>query len=590
MTTNTAHPVGRATHRAHVVGHESPTLRHRRILLDILAVLSLTLMVLLLGGKGIAAGGFGWSDAPLHAMDGVVIHDLLRDRPRAVRDWAEHYFARYPCLGLIAYYPPFHPLIEAIAYAVFGLSAEVARWSVVVMAAIAVVALYWLGIRQSGRWVGFLAAGALATAPFGLPLLRDVMLEWPATAMAILTACAYRAWCENPSWRWAIGGALLACASVLTKQTTVFVLVLVTVHLVSVVAVGAVRGDWPPEVPARKRRSDVQMALMVAVVAAIVLVVLGGYDRFSHEHAKHSQFLVTGRPPWAHLEEVGTYTQYARWFGEIFGWPFLVAWVVGLLVITLRWKWSGSRLPLLWLLLFWAQQTLVYHKESRYFFFALPATALLAARGWTLLPTWKRVPLGAIPLLGLIVWQFAQGVRTPVHRPPDYRPAVQLLVDRKDADLVLVDGVRDGQFVFDVRTNPKAAERIIPLRGSKVLYSRATYTRWAHTTHRGTPEAVLELLNHYGIRYVVVESQLPAIPQESRADWDEPAARVLRQVLADTQRFELIGRYPMACGDPIWKDVELRVYYYRQAPPRQGRTITIPIPALDRQIEMTIPG
>jgi hypothetical protein len=559
---------------------------------DAAALVVLIVMMLVLGCKDIRVGGFGWSDSPLHAMDGAMLYDWARSggAKEGIVQWATMYYARYPCLGLVVYYPPFHPLVEAGAYALFGVSEAVARGTVVAMAVVAVVGLYWLGVQLFGRLGAVLAAGLLATAPFGLQWLRGVMLEWPAAAMAILAVGCYRAWYRQPSWCWAIVGALATCAAILTKQTTLFLLAVFPIHLVTVGIVAAFRGNWPPDRRANRRQSDVRLALTVAVAAAIILAVLGGYDQFSSKYADFSRFLVSGRPPWAHLAEPDTYTQYFRWFGEIFGWPFLVAWLVGLAAIAIRWQWQGCHLPLLWFVLLWLQQTLVAWKEPRYFFFAIPAAALLAARGWTLWPRWRNLPIGLVPLTGLIGYQFVAGVLTPTRRLPDYAQAVRLLVSRGDADLVLVDGVRDGQFIFDVRADPQAAGRIITLRASKLLYSRAARGRWRHTTHRGTPEEIVKLLNQYGIRYVVVESQLPAMGESARGDWDEPASKVLRQVLADPKRFEMIGRFPLTCDDPAWDKIELQVYCYREAPPRKAQTIKIPIPALDKEVEVPVPG
>jgi hypothetical protein len=287
-----------------------------------------------------------------------------------------------------------------------------------------------------------------------------------------------------------------------------------------------------------------------------------------------------GRPPWAHLGQWGTYTRYLSWFDRIFGAPLLVACLVGLAVVAAKREWRGTRFVLLWVGLVWVQQTLIAWKEPRYFVLALPAAALLVGRGWTLWPYWRRFPAGFIPIAGLIGYQFVAGMAAPAPRLRDYSAAVQLLVERGDADIVLMNGVRDGQFVFDVRTNPKAAGRIITFRGSKFLYSRTARGRWRHLTQRGTRERIIELLNQYGIRYVVAESRLPAMPEAARADWDEPASKVLLEVLADSTRFEQIGRFPLACGDPAWDDVYLLVYRYRDAPPRRTKTATIPVPAL----------
>ncbi len=570
---------------------ELPLSERRRRIVDITAVVLLSLMVVLLGGKQIGRGGFGWGDAPIHAMDGVFVHDLVwrADWDRGLMTWAGEFYARYPCLGLVVHYPPLHPVVEAGVYSVFGIRETVARATVVLFGVVAVLGLYWLGVQLFGRPGALVSAGLFATAPFGLIWLRDVMLEWPAVALAILAVGCYRAWYRHPCWKWAILGGLATSAAILTKQTTVFLLAVFPVHLTTVVIMSVLRGDWPPEPEHRRHESDLKMAMTVATAALIVLVLIGLYDAFSSRFAEFSRFLVTGRPPWLHLRYRDTYLQYFRWFDEIYGKPMLIITLVGLAVIVARWEWRGIRLPILWLVMVWVQQTLIAWKEPRYFFFALPATALLAGRGWTLWPRWRRFPLGFIPIALFIGVQFIVGMATSPKRLPDYAPAVQKLVDLGDADVVLMDGVRDGQFIFDVRTNPQAADRIITLRGSKVLYSRAARGRWRHTTHRGTPEEILELLDEYGIRYIVVESELPAIPTEARADWDDAAGHVLRNLLVDTTRFELVESWPLRCDDPIWDDVELRLYRYRDAPPRTSKTITLPIPVLGREITVDLP-
>lgn len=570
---------------------EVPLSQFRRRVIDITAMLVLTFMVISLGCKQICVGGFSWSDAPIHAMDGVLVHDVVTEWPGVdgLEEWTQHFYARYPCLGLIVYYPPIHAAIQGVAYVAFGIGEGVARGTVVALAVVAVLAFYWLAVLLFDRPSACLAAGLLATAPFGVVWLRQTMLEWPALALVILSAACYQSWYHRPCWRWAVLGGIATTAAVLTKQTAVFLLPLFLTHLVSVAVVAAIRQDWPPGPKHRRHEGDFRMVMTVAVTAMIVLVSLGVYDRLTARYADFSRFLVTGRPPWIHLRSLETYTQYVRWFDEIFGVPFMLVWMIGLIVIIARWRWRGCRFTLAWLVLVWLQQTLVAWKEPRYLFFALPAAALLAGRGWTLLPRWRKFPLGFIPVGCLICYQFAGGMLTSPQRLPDYSRAVRLLAERGDADVVLMDGVRDGQFVFDVRTNADTAGRIITLRGSKVLYSRAARGRWRHTTHRGYPEEIVKLLDHYGIRYVVVESQLPAIPEEARDDWDEPASRVLRKLLADTSRFERIGRFPLKCDNPIWDDVELCVYHYRDAPQRSGKSVTIPIPALEKDVVVDLP-
>jgi len=57
--------------------------------------------------------------------------------------------------------------------------------------------------------------------------------------------------------------------------------------------------------------------------------------------------------------------------------------------------------------------------------------------------------------------------------PPSYQPAVDALIASGNANLVLIDAVRDGQFVYDLYANEQARASLIPVRASKLLYARA---------------------------------------------------------------------------------------------------------------------
>src|SRR5204862_273098 len=112
-------------------------------------------------------------------------------------------------------------------------------------------------------------------------------------------------------------------------------------------------------------------------------------------------------------------------------------------------------------------------------------------------------------LVALVCTQAALDRWKSTGRLPDFAPAVAQLAGLPDADLVLVDAVRDGQFVFDVYQNPQARSRIIPLRASKLLFARAARTQYGYQQFVETPDDILAVLHKYGIRYVVIESRLP---------------------------------------------------------------------------------
>ena len=161
-----------------------------------------------------------------------------------------------------------------------------------------------------------------------------------------------------------------------------------------------------------------------------------------------------------------------------------------------------------------------------------------------------------------------------------------MLANRSDADLVLVDAVRDGQFVFDNYRNPRTRGRIIPLRASKLLYARIARTRWGYEQFVESERDIVDLLDRYGIRYIVIES---ALPRTHYTDADPPPRAMLRQLLARDDRFVCLGAWPLRCDDPAWNDVELKLYAYPTCPPRRSKKITLSIPAMGRDVEIELP-
>ena len=97
---------------------------------DALYLLFLLITLALILGPALDVGGFWWTDESRHAMDGIYILDVFRDRPFFnLYEYTVQYFARYPALGL-SWYPPFFAFIESLVYAVIGISEFSARVTV----------------------------------------------------------------------------------------------------------------------------------------------------------------------------------------------------------------------------------------------------------------------------------------------------------------------------------------------------------------------------------------------------------------------------------------------------------------------------
>lgn len=130
-------------------------------------------------------GGFWWSDASRHAMDGAFFYDFFSDFPLndPIR-YAIDFYLRYPALS-IGFYPPLFAVAESGLFFLTGPSHFSAQLTVAIFYFLAMAGAYKLSSQWFSRIhaVGFvlLFAGAQQVAFWG----RQVMLEIPAYAFLI---------------------------------------------------------------------------------------------------------------------------------------------------------------------------------------------------------------------------------------------------------------------------------------------------------------------------------------------------------------------------------------------------------------------
>ncbi len=536
---------------------------------DIQAAMWIVLAVAAMGMWDIDLGGLNWSDAPQHVFDGIFVLEFCKawplDNPQT---WAEQFYIRFPSLGIFVYYPPGFAAVEGLVFAVFGVGVMAARLTILAYAIGAGWLMFVLGRRWFDRPTGILAALLLITSAHGALWLNDIMLEWPATFWMLAAVYAYQRDRDECKARWAIAMCLVWVAAFLTKQTAGFIVPVLLLHAV-----------LQPD----RRRYFARYALVGGLIAASSTIV--SYALLTRRFAALPATL---------LEPTPDLWFYPRHLPEIVGPALLPLVLLGLLTFVLRPDRRVRGLLLLWFAAWAAFSSLIEAKEPRYFFFALPPLMFAAAR--FLLPreadgsereiSWvsdkPRIALLAI----LIVAQCVLWRMKDVGRLPDYSETVSVLAHRDDADLVLVDAVRDGQFVFDVYLNPAAREHIVPLRASKLLYARAARAKYGYQQFVESPDDIVALLDKYAIRYIVIESDLP---RTHYIDADPPPRRMLRSLLSGDARFRLLDAWPLRCGDPIWDDVELQLYEYADCPERQSREITLSFPGMGRETTFVLP-
>jgi len=591
----------------------------------------------------------GWSDGPNHLFDGIFIYEFAREIPlNNARGWAEQFYLRHPTLGIVVYWPPGFAAMEALTFAIFGVSLLAARMLVLAFVAATGMTMYGLGRQLFGSNCGLYAALLLIASPAGARWAGDVMLEWPATFWMTLALVCYAQSLRSNSKRWPVlmfGVAVVM--AFLTKQTAGIVLPVALLHALSCTA----------------GRRWLFRPTTIATGAVIALVVLT-YGKLAAPYTALPEKLLAWSPDLKF---------YVANLPEMFGWPlvgFVIVGIVGQGIQTVFKKRASEaargdpeilrheldvaesmraaadslnqQQPLvdstvaespdtlrdesshdsivpterlssqqqiqrpflllaIWLFAWWVFSSTITAKEPRYFFFALPPLLMLAVSGWQGLiasvserpqsngksnRSQTRLTKAAIGAFALIFGtQAFLAVHAHPGNPPSYQPAVDALIASGNANLVLIDAVRDGQFVYDLYANEQARASLIPVRASKLLYARAARMKYAGVELVKSSDDIINLLNQYGIRYLVMESRLP---DTHYTDADPRPRKLLRELVTTDDRFMQRGEWPLGCDDPAWDRVKLWLIEYTACPPRERQTIDIPVPAMGKTVTIQL--
>src|SRR3954447_13246250 len=148
------------TQRSTVSGRRPSRNRLERLAVAAILVAATAMML----ATSPVGGDFWWQDAPRHALNGAFVLDFVANLPwRDPVAWAEHYYIRYPSLTIL-FYPPLFYAVEAVFFAVLGVSHFAAPCAVSPFVLLLGIACYRLARLYLPRWsalgVGLLIMGA----------------------------------------------------------------------------------------------------------------------------------------------------------------------------------------------------------------------------------------------------------------------------------------------------------------------------------------------------------------------------------------------------------------------------------------------
>ena len=490
------------------------------------------------------------TDAARHAMNGVFIYDLVRTGHIAHPiEYARRYYGQYPALSM-PYHPPLFPAVEAVLFAIFGVTFLTARAAVALAAGICAFLLYYFVLARLKR---SLLAACVTVTTLSLwtsqLVARDVMLEFPSLVFTLAAAYCLRDLDRSYPMRRAILFALLAGAAVWTKQHAVFLAAIPPLYFVFT-------RRW-------RRLFEAPLWISTAVLGAIVYALLALAKPFNG--AGVNQMSTSGSDVYYILTR--SLPAYFNWIKEgIQGLPLAFTVFAAAVYFWGRRKAAESDRPRLGLCLAWivAVAALLIDLgpvSPRYFFFVFPAL-FIVGYAWLFHGCrwiWGDRAAGFAAAGFAVCWAIAGWVG-PVEylRGPS---AAARLVAQGSATRVLYIGSAEATFIFGVRErDPNLQVTVIP--SAKLPKNQLE------------PGAVEGFCRQYGVEWVVLENP------SDRQPWpgvDRALAAVARQRQS----------IPLESNRWRWRGGTMEVFRLVVPAQRPGGVLEFPVPKLGGSIPVT---
>jgi len=451
--------------------------------------ITLILIFLLINAKAVLNGGDAWfSDASRHAMNGVFIYDFIQKMPLTDPwQYTIDYYIRYPALSL-GYHPPLFPLIEAIIFAIGGISFSSARITVMLFGIIGIICWYRLIVLLFDKKVAFFSTIFLYTTPLIITWVSIPMLELPALTMIILTIYTFFKYVE-PGHRKHLYTFLICLGlSVMTKQTTIFLVPLIFLHLI-------ITRNFTRQIKKEALIPIVIFAFLITVT--IVMTVKFG-------QANIDQVMISSKSSGVNILprfSLDNLLYYPRQLITILSIPVFILSLLALLFILIKKRTKSDIFFILWIVCAYLMMTFIGVKEPRYAFFLIPPVCLFAT---TLLfkVIIKKVNIGFLVAIILSIFQTVQAYQVKTPYIIGYEQAAKYVADHPKGFGILVNLSYDGNFIFHFRRHDENKKNII-FRSDKLFYK--------YRTKCIEHDALVQTLKDYGIKYIIAEN----IPRET---------------------------------------------------------------------------
>lgn len=437
-------------------------------------------------------GGFWWSDASRHAMDGAFFYEFFADLTvaNAIR-YAVDFYLQYPAIS-IGFYPPLFAIAESGVFFLTGPSHFSAQLTVAIFYFMMLMGAY----RLSSRWLPpthaisfvLLFAGAQEITFWG----RQVMLEIPAYSFLIWSVHFFLSYLDTERDRHLYHSALLFVFGVYTKLNIIFMAPVFLLVL------------WKSSKAKRLKPRALFSALLGAGVLFAPLIYI------TLEFGQTNIGAVAGGQATAELDlfSIENWVYYLKQIPKQVGvvnMLLLCIAIAALSKVTLN---SESDRVLLWFFGAWFVWGYLFYsyisvKEPRHtifllfplLFLSMGAISRVSVRAW----------VGKV-ILALAIFKF---VVTLIFQPIPYVRNHAAAADYVAANLpeghrVMIHSYWDGNFIFNLWCHQDRRDLAI-LRSDKFLLDMAVKRSMGVREKDLTDAQLVGILNAYGVYYIVCE-------------------------------------------------------------------------------------
>lgn len=502
---------------------------------------------------------FWWFDAPVHAMNGVFVHDFLAAMPIADPvGFAERYFTVYPALSIL-FYPPLFYAAEAALFGLFGVHHWVAQLTVSLFTAAFAAGVFALCRRRLSPWTACAAVLLAFTMP-GIALWsRQIMLELPACALIVWSAHWFVRYLEEQRPLCLHIAVVLLVLALYTKQTVIFI------GAVGLVAIVLKLG------PRFVLRREIWTT---AVLAGVLLLPLGVitllFGRFNIEQAAVG--VSSDLPP---VPSLAAFAWYAKHMPTEIGWiPAALAalFVVRLLTVD-RVKAANPffLFLLLWLGIGYLFFSLVHYKDARHMLPIYVPIAVFAAASLeevvrrARLPAAGAVVVSVVLFAGTLAW--SETPRVTGHK----EAAAFVSALTEPGARIMFHGHRSGTFIFAMRELATNRPPITTLRAEKFLVEYRIDRRYGIKDLERSKQEIERIFETYAVRYVVFQTGF----------WTDLESIAAFEDVLRSDRFAKIAEFPIGGAE---KPASLVVFKYKGPLSDTPAPVVIDVPAIGRKI------